>query len=90
MLGLPCPIPAPGPISLPVQMAREGRVVLTIHDIGGRLVRRLDPGALSAGAHTVVWNLTDEQGATVRTGVYFCRLLVDGGPAGTRRLLVMR
>ena len=90
VLGPPSPMPARSRVSLPVQMARSGRVALAIHDLSGRLIRQLEPGDLSAGSHNAVWNLTDERGAAAPTGVYFCRLLVDGAPSGVRRVLVVR
>jgi Calx-beta domain-containing protein/VCBS repeat protein/flagellar hook capping protein FlgD/ASPIC/UnbV protein len=90
LLGVPSPMPARRSVSVPMQMDRPARVELTIHDLRGRLVRRLDPGPLPTGPHAVVWDLTNQRGASVPTGVYFCRLLVDGSPAGVRRLLVVR
>ena len=87
--GSPSPLPARGPVTLPVQMTREGRVVFSIHDLSGRMVRQLDPGRLPAGVHSVVWNLADERGTTVNAGMYFCRFSVDGRSAGTRRLIVV-
>ncbi len=89
-LGLPAPLPAWSSVAFPVQMVRAGGVRLQIHDLSGRLIRRLDPGTLSTGTHSVVWNLTDERGSSVRPGVYFCRLLVDGRAADVRRVLAVR
>jgi hypothetical protein len=90
LLGLPSPMPARRSVSFPIEMERAGRVELSIHDLRGRLLRRLDPGPLPAGPHDIAWDLTDTNGGKVATGVYFCRLLVDGRSAGVRRLLVLR
>lgn len=89
-LGPPSPMPARRSVSIPVRMAGSGDVTLAIHDLRGRLVRTLNRGLLPAGPHSVDWDLTDERGVSAATGVYFCRLLVDGTPADTRRLLVVR
>jgi len=86
----PSPVPARRAVTLGVRMARAGSVTLTIHDLSGRRVRSLEAGERSAGASPVVWDLTNDAGAAVPNGVYFCRLLVDGAPVGTQRVLVLR
>ncbi|HKQ59180.1 MAG TPA: FlgD immunoglobulin-like domain containing protein, partial [Candidatus Eisenbacteria bacterium] len=76
--------------TIPVDMAVSGRAQLTIHDLSGRLVRRLAEADLPAGRREFAWDLRDEQRAAVRSGIYFCRLVVDGRPADRRRLMVVR
>lgn len=49
-------------------------VVLSIHDVRGRLIRTLVEDKQQAGYHDVMWNAQDSQGHPVSTGVYFCRL----------------
>lgn len=90
VLGPPSPMPARHAMSLPFRLAGSADVSLAIYDLRGRLLRTLDRGALAAGPHSVEWDLRDERGVATATGVYFCRLLVDGSPANTRRLLVVR
>jgi hypothetical protein len=89
-LGAPWPSPAHVSASIPVDMLAPGTVSLTIHDVRGRLVRRLVDDVLPAGRRTFAWDLTDDQRTAARTGIYFCRLLVDGRPTDARRLLVLR
>jgi hypothetical protein len=43
-----------------------------------------------AGAHAVDWDLADEKGARVGSGLYFARLSVAGEPAHTQRVTVLR
>ncbi len=52
----------------------SGHVKLDILNINGQLVRTLVDGTVSAGAHTVEWNATDDSGAPVASGVYLYRL----------------
>jgi len=61
-------------------------VTLTIHDAGGRLVRRLLDGPVAPGIHEIRWDARDETGALAASGVYFIRLGLAGGPELTRRL----
>jgi hypothetical protein len=90
LLGAPTPAPARRSATVSLAVPRAARVALAIHDVRGRAVRTLEPGALAPGRHDLVWDLADGGGAAVPNGVYFCRLLLDGVPADRRRLLVLR
>ena len=62
---------------------------LSVHDVSGRLVRRLDPGTGAQGFATVDWDGTASCGERVTSGVYFVRLEVDGAVA-TQRMVLLR
>ena len=72
------PNPAREAFSLRYVLPREGFVRLAIFDATGRRVRELVAGTRSAGDQSVPWDLRDGDGASVRPGVYFARLDVDG------------
>jgi len=61
---------------------------LSVHDVAGRLVRRLDPATGAQGYLTVGWDGTASSGERVASGVYFVRLEVDGAVATQRMVLV--
>jgi hypothetical protein len=44
---------------------------VTIHDVTGRLVRRLEPGVLAVGEQHITWDGRDEAGRPTGAGVYF-------------------
>jgi glucose/arabinose dehydrogenase len=69
------------------EMPREGRTTLEVFDLGGRLVKRLLGGRLSAGPHSVRWDGTGESGQPTAAGVYLARLDVAGVRA-TRRIVL--
>jgi hypothetical protein len=56
----------------------ESRAELRIHDLGGRRVRSIDAGLLSAGPHSLRWDGRDQRGRSVTSGVYVARLWVNG------------
>jgi hypothetical protein len=62
---------------------------LSVHDVTGRLVRRLDPTAGTTGFVAVDWDGTAGSGERVASGVYFVRLEVDGAVA-TQRMVLLR
>ncbi len=65
------------------------RVDISVYDITGRKVRALVSETMTAGQRTANWDLRDESGNAVATGIYFYRLRV-GPESLTRRILVMR
>jgi hypothetical protein len=51
-----------------------GRILLTVYDVRGRLVRRLADEHRPAGEHVVWWDGRDEDGRACASGLYFARL----------------
>lgn len=86
LLTEPRPSPFFGSTTLDFTLSREQQVEVSVHDVSGRLVRRLEGGALASGTHSVVWNARDDSGALVPSGIYFVRLLA-GGQARFQRVV---
>jgi len=63
--------------------APDGR--LDIYDVAGRLVRRIE---LAASGGTVSWNLQDERGRRVASGVYFVALTSAAGRDDSKLVIV--
>ena len=61
-------------------------VDLTVHDIQGRLVRRLARGTHEAGIYNVGWDGRSDDGTGVAAGIYFLRLKT-GAEAATFRTI---
>jgi uncharacterized repeat protein (TIGR01451 family) len=87
----PAPNPAVGRARLwfgiPSTLA-GGTYELSIYDLGGRRVRRVDSGAARAGRFSLEWDLRDDAARTVNGGVYFARFTL-GGKSVTRKLVVV-
>jgi len=73
---------APNPFNpqtmIAFELASSGTVRLDIHDLRGRLVRRLVSGHVEAGPHQVRWDGRDGAGRDMASGVYFSRLIAEG------------
>jgi len=50
-----------------------------IYNAVGQKVRSLASGIRRAGAHTLVWDGTDERGRRVQAGAYYLRVATEGG-----------
>jgi len=68
---------------------RDAPVRLVVVDVSGRVVRRLDQGPQTAGAHETSWNGRDDRGRPAAAGVYFLRLEA-GAERSTRSVVLMR
>jgi hypothetical protein len=75
--------------SVNYELAQYGSVELTVHDVSGRLVRRLESGPRQRGIHAMRWDGTDGRGRVVPAGVYFVRYSA-GGTVSTGRLTLVR
>lgn len=62
------------------ELPRAGDVRITVHDVQGRLVRRLHDGVENATGE-VRWDGRDGGGEAAAPGVYFVRLTGEGGTA---------
>ncbi len=62
--------------TIPYQLARTGKVELSIYDIHGRLVHTIINKTQSAGIYRVSWDGSNSQGIKVSSGIYFYRLRV--------------
>jgi hypothetical protein len=71
------------------QGSGEQASTLDVYDPSGRQIRSLVKGLVRPGSHTTVWDVRDESGALVPSGVYFVRLAMrDQIAAG--HVLVLR
>jgi hypothetical protein len=77
------PNPAHGSTALTFTLPRAGRAELSVFDNTGRRVATQAAETLPAGTQTLRWNT-----ATVKPGLYFVRLAVDGQLTATRQLAV--
>jgi hypothetical protein len=88
-LSAPYPTPARHEVSFAVRVERAARIALRVQDVHGRRVREMGAVEAPGGPLTLRWDLTDDRGAPVATGIYFCQLVVDGQPVDARRALVL-
>jgi len=71
------------------ELGEAGHVQLSVYDLSGRRVTTLVNQTQSRGHHSIVWNGTSSSGATVSSGIYFCRLRT-ARRTETRRMVLLR
>jgi len=83
------PNPARAGAALEFVLAYPTDVRLEVTDLAGRHVTTLMDERATAGPNTASWNLRDDAGHRVASGVYFYHLTADGQSA-TKKLVVTR
>ena len=86
----PRPNPTRSPIAFRLELPLEyaGHVAVSIFDVRGRRVRTLVSRGLEAGEHVLTWNLRDDGGQAVASGIYFARMVAGDGRI-VRRVVVL-
>ncbi len=79
---------------IPFALAENAEVVITIYDLKGRLVKKLDLGRLGAGSYVskskaAGWDGRNEQGERVASGVYIYQMIA-GRKMFTRRMVILK
>ena len=79
---------------IPYQLAESAEVTLTIYDMNGQLVQRLEVGHQAAGMYqsrsrAVYWDGRNQLGESVASGLYFYTLTADDFTE-TRRMLILK
>ena len=80
------PNPARGAVTVEYAVAREAHVRMSVHDVKGRLVRRLVDGSLAPGRYRATWEGAGPRGH-VPAGTYFVRF--EAGEVRSSRRLVL-
>jgi len=85
----PAASPAVGSAELSLTMPTSGRAVVTVYDVGGRIVATPLDEELPAGRTRVVWDGRTGDGARAASGVYFVRFETPVG-ADLSRVVFIR
>lgn len=83
------PNPFNGTTTITYSVAQRSRIVVSIFDAAGRLVRTLEESNRASGRYDAVWNGRDDNGRAVASGVYFCRIKIEKF-SQTRKIVYLR
>ena len=74
---------------LALTIPNDGRALVQVYDVTGRLIRTLVAGELPAGTHRVTWDGRDNLGRPCASGVYLSRASC-GPDTDIRKLVLLR
>ncbi len=85
------PQPFSSVVNIEYTIPKESKVALQVYDVSGRLIRTIVNTKQSPGIYTAKWDGKTRNGRKVTSGVYFCRLVVNGNEQkATRKLLLVK
>lgn len=87
MLSGPHPNPSMSRAILRFAVGTRTEAVLSVHDVSGRLVRKLLHGWLEPGTHAAEWDGRTENELPAPAGVYLYRLVANGQVRATKGVL---
>ena len=70
-------------------LSSPGPVQLVIYNVLGQPVRTLVNASQAAGTYQIRWDVLDQRGVSLSTGIYIARLSYPGG-VQTQRLLYLK
>ncbi len=62
---------------IPITLARNVDITVSVYNLRGQLVKTLHNGEMDAGEHTLRWNGTNNHGISCQSGIYFIRVQSD-------------
>ncbi len=71
------------------QLTHGAMVKIQIYDVRGQLIRHYPAKQYVAGRHSVIWDGTNDQGTSLSSGLYFCRIQA-GLQQKQQKLLLIR
>ena len=71
------------------QSLSHSRVEVNVYNDLGQHVKTVFSGSLPADSYTARWDGTDSRGASVASGVYFCRITA-GGSVAIRKMVLLK
>ena len=90
VVGNPYPNPTNGAVSLSIRVVDYTQdVIIRVHDLSGNLVKTIFSGRLTPGRHNFTWDLADQFGKPVSSGIYLLDI-VSGLTKASRRIAVVR
>ena len=84
------PNPFNAVIAVQFMLRVEDRGRIAIYDLQGREVYATPHRYYPPGLHQLTWSGVDGRGATVPSGIYFVRLMTDGGRQDIRKVTLLK
>ena len=77
-------------IKFSYQISDRSKTELTIYNLKGQLVKNLVNKIQNAGKYNIHWDLTDNQGKKLSSGIYFYNLVVDGKTIAGNKMVLLK
>ncbi len=79
------PNPFKGSVEIEFGLPQHAFVEIKIYDIRGRLVTSLADESFESGNHSLTWDASKQ-----KSGIYFYKMIVEGKPYETKKMILMK
>jgi hypothetical protein len=83
------PNPTQASAEIRFRLGSDAEPVLSVYDVTGRLVERIEPGLMGPGPQGIAWDGTDRSARSVAAGIYLLEVATPEGTASTK-IIVLR
>ncbi len=82
------PNPVRGSARIQFSLALRAEPGLSVYDVSGRLVKRIEAGLMGPGPQSIAWNGKSAAGKPVAQGIYFVEVSARGHAASTKIIVL--
>jgi len=76
--------------SIPLSLAADSDIRVSIYDSRGSLVKNIHRGFLHSGHYVFSWDGTNVNNSDVSAGIYFCKLFIGENTKSVRKMILLK
>ena len=76
--------------SIPLSLAADSDIRVSIYDARGSLVKNIHRGYLHSGHYVFSWDGTNVNNSDVSAGIYFCKLFIGENTKSVRKMILLK
>ena len=71
-------------------LQNNSKIDISIYNTKGQKIKTLAQNEYTKGSHSIIWNGDDESGNSVNSGIYYCKLKVNGKTEAVNKCLMLK
>ena len=76
--------------SIPLSLAADRDIRVSVYDAKGSLVKNIHRGFLHSGHYVFSWDGTNVNNSDVSAGIYFCKLFIGENTKSVRKMILLK
>ena len=76
--------------SIPLSLAADSDIRVSIYDARGSMVKNIHRGYLHSGHYVFSWDGTNVNNSDVSAGIYFCKLFIGENTKSVRKMILLK
>ena len=76
--------------SIPLSLAADSDIRVSVYDVRGSLIKNIHSGFLHSGHYVFSWDGTNVNNSDMSAGIYFCKLLIAEDTKSVRKMILLK